>query len=416
MADISKITVGGVTYDIKDSVARDIALKFVICTNAANTPYGVTWIDKTDPEDPQTITGTLEASSSTKGIYLVPVDGTSGKNIHDEYVTVTGGTEQLPTYSWEKLGSTEAALKGLVTDVTLNKGNGDNVLGADTTFTNGTSSVTFSGGTDDTFVKSYPGATSKLETATIKGVGENITFNAVSADPGTVTATNTVFGTDTTASKIETETKTATSVTFDTDTSASKATAGTAVDVATVDTQVDFNGVNSAITNTNGEGLVYNMQVNSETLSFSTVATAAKSVVPAKSNGTITPYTFTDVTVPVITAHSDVSVASVKTNTDVTVPVVSSNNAVTAAGQITLASKTAATAASAAQTVATGSLKADDAVGADIMTGLGTAVTASAVTGIGTGTAAAQTITVGTNDTVAAVKYDDLSISVTKKQ
>lgn len=416
MAEISKITVGGVTYDIKDTTARSIALKYVICTEAANTPEGVVWIDNSDPEDPQTITGTLTASAETKGIYLVPVAGTSGKNVHDEYVTVTGGTELSPTYSWEKLGSTEAALKGLVTDVTLNKGNGDNVLGADTTFTNGTSTVTFSGGTDADFVQSYPGVTSKLETATIKGVGENITFNAVSSDPGTVTATNTVFGTDTTASKIETETKTATAVTFDESTTASKATAGTAKDVAYAGTAVDFNGVNSAITNASGEGLVYNMQVNSETLSFSTVATAAKSVTPAVSNGSITPYTFADVTVPVITAHENVSVASVKTNTDVTVPVVSSNSAVTAAGQITLASKTAATAASSASTVATGSLKADDTVGATIMTGLGTATTAKAVTAIGTGTAAAQTITVGTNDTVSAVKYDDLSISVTKKQ
>ena len=413
MADISKITVGGVTYDIKDSVARDIALKFVICTNAANTPYGVTWIDKTDPEDPQTITGTLEASSSTKGIYLVPVDGTSGKNIHDEYVTVTGGTEQQPTYSWEKLGSTEAALKGLVTDVTLNKGNGDNVLGADTTFTNGTSSVTFSGGTDDTFVKSYPGVTSNLVKTTITGVDGSESVVGIKTNTSK-TASKVTAAADKEATKITTASKTATNLVLGTDTQASKATAGTAVDVATVDTQVDFNGVNSAITNTNGEGLVYNMQVNSETLSFSTVATAAKSVVPAKSNGTITPYTFENVTVPVVTSNTSVTFNAVDSATDVTITQFTAAD-VTCSEIESETAVTLAKPASSATTVATGTLS-DQGTGDAVMTGLGTAVTAAAVTGIGTGTAAAQTITVGTNDTVAAVKYDDLSISVTKKQ
>lgn len=90
--------------------------------------------------------------------------------------------------------------------------------------------------TTDTFVQSYPGATSKLTTTSVTGVQASTT-------------------------------------------TASKATAGTAVSVATTDTAV------TAITGAT---------VSNEILSFTT-----SSIVPAKSNGTITPYTFTDVTVPI---------------------------------------------------------------------------------------------------------------------
>ena len=52
----------------------------------------------------------------------------------------------------------------------MNTGSGDVVLGEATTFTNASSSVSFSGGSTDTFVKSYPGATSKLATTTVPNV------------------------------------------------------------------------------------------------------------------------------------------------------------------------------------------------------------------------------------------------------
>ena len=72
MADISKITLpSGSTYDIKDTVAREMAsggVSFVLSVDAATTPYGVQWDD-----NGTTITGTLVASSSTKSkFYLVP--------------------------------------------------------------------------------------------------------------------------------------------------------------------------------------------------------------------------------------------------------------------------------------------------------------------------------------------------------
>lgn len=418
---ISQITLpNGTTYHVKDSEARqwieDIAaggLTFVIAWDGQSTPdaskipYGV----KVNYQQTE-YTGTLAASTLTKAnIYLVYAYTYETRNVFDEYVTVNLGTPELPNYAWECLGSTDIRLNlgdlAYHDNVVLDKGNGDNVLGADTTFTNGSSAVTFVGGTDDTFVKSYPGTSNKLETTTIKGVGADVTFTAV-ASATSATATNTVFGTDTTASKIVTETKTASNTVFGTATTASKATAGTAVTLATpaaTATSVSYIG------NAQTDSVLSGATVNGETLVLGTVAVSQGSVTGISGSETVTPYTFADVTVPVVTSNDSVSVASVKTNTDVTVPVVSSNTSVTAT-LVTTESKTAATAAASATTVATGSLNSEDAVGATVMTGLGTATTGSAVTSIGTGTAAAQTITVGSNDTVKVAAYDDLGVRV----
>lgn len=415
MADISKIKIpnpayvsGGaqpqfLEYDIKDTVARAAVaagFTFHIATDAATTPYGVQWDD-----DGTIITGTLVASENTKGFYLVPSSNTAARDVYDEYVAaVVGGTGTQGDpyiYAWERLGNTEINFNDLASYLkatpTLTK---DEVLGSATTFTAADSSVTFTGGSSDTFVKSYPGTSSKLETATITGVNGEETVNVVASNTD-YTATNTVFGTDTTASKIVTESKTATNLVLGASTTASKATAGTALSLAKVAgsaTNVSYIGNNS--TSSILESATYDSA--SETLTLGSVSVSQGSVTGTNGTETVTPYTFADVTVPVVTSNDEVSIASVKTNTDVTVPVVSSNTEVTTT-KITTASKTLAKKAANATTVATGSLKADDTSGATVMTGLGTATTASAVTGIGTGTAAAQTITVGTNDKVDAV-------------
>ena len=397
---ISQIQVGNTTYEIKDSVARDLALKYILSTNAATTPEGVTWDD-----EGTTITGTLVASAQTKGIYLVPSTTAVGKNVYDEYVTVThdGAT---PTYSWEKLGSTEVSLTGLVTEVTLSKGSGDQVLGEATTFTNAASSVTFTGGTTDTFVKSYPGATSKLVKGSITGVNGSASVIGIKTNTA-VTASKVTAATSKTASKVTTAIATATNTTLGTAKTASKATAGTAKNVATTDTAVSFNAFGSALTD-----VVYNMTVSNETLSFSTASTTSKSITPAKANGTITPYTFTDVSVPNITANDTVSFNAVDTATDVTITQFTAED-VEASKVVSESAVTLAKPAASASTFATGDLSATG-TGDSVMTGLGTATTGSAVTGVGTGTAAAQTITVGTNDKVKVAKYDDLKVNVTK--
>ena len=397
---ISKIEIDGVEYEIKDTVARQGGIKFILSTNAATTPLGVQW-----RSGDVVITGTLAAADADKtAFYLVPLDDAETSNNYREYIAANTGS----SYVWECLGTTSIDLSDVVTNVTLNKGSGDTVLGVDTPFTNSSSAVTFSGGASDTFVKSYPGTKSKLETTTIKGVGSSdVTFTAVASSENK-TATNTVFGTATEASKIETEAKTSTNTVFGVAETVNKVSAGTAVDVATTDTPVtqvlsgDITAVFTAAT------------VQNEVLSFTTTSVTKHSITPAKSNGTITPITIgAQVTVPQVTSNDTVNMASVKTNTPITVPVVTSNNEVTAT-LITTESKTAATSAASATTVATGSLDANDVVGAEVMTGLGTAVTDTAVTSIGTGTAAAQTITVGDTDQVSVAKYGDLSLTVTK--
>ena len=396
---ISKITINGVTYLLKDSEAQHGGISFVLATDADTTPKGVTW-DKQGI----TITGALEAADAVAGaIYLVPAPQSEvgTKNVYYEYVAVQSGAD----YIWEQLGDTRVSLTGLVTDV--QKGNGDMVLGASTTISSAASSVSFTGGTNDTFVKSYPGTSSKLETAQITGVGSNVTFNAV-ASATDATATNTVFGSDASASLIVTEEKTATNTVFGTATTASKATAGTAVALAkAAGSATNVSYIGNASTSTILGTASYDS--DNENLTFTSVSVSQGTVTGTNGTESITPYTFADVTVPVVSSNTSVTSNSVKTNTTVTVPQVTSNEEVTAS-KVTTASKTAATAGT-AQTVATGSLKANDSVGAEIMTGLGTAVTASAVTGIGTGTAAAQNITVGTNDQVKVAVYDDIVVT-----
>ena len=89
-------------------------------TNAATTPAGVTWIDETDPEHPQTVTGSLAASDATfHKIYLVPVDST-GTNKYAEYITTKETSGQTTTYGWERLGTIDVDLTGYVKNITLN--------------------------------------------------------------------------------------------------------------------------------------------------------------------------------------------------------------------------------------------------------------------------------------------------------
>lgn len=105
MPDVSKLTIGSSTYDIKDTVARNAInskFSYVVSTDAATTPKDVTWTSGTT-----TITGTLVASASTQyKIYMVP--SSNGTNdIYDEYITVnSSGT----TYVWEKIGNTDVDL------------------------------------------------------------------------------------------------------------------------------------------------------------------------------------------------------------------------------------------------------------------------------------------------------------------
>lgn len=206
MADISKITLpSGNTYEIKDAVARELI--------AGGITYDVVWDGTSAPTvanipagvvvtyNGTNYTGTKAASTAEPGTFYLVKSGT-GTNSYDEYVAANG--------AWEKLGGKDIDLSNLgelayKDNVTLNKGTGDVVLGEATTFTAAASAVSFSGGTTDkvlgssatfttsvtpsttnikatasgtavgasgtdTFVKSYPGATSKLATTTVPNV------------------------------------------------------------------------------------------------------------------------------------------------------------------------------------------------------------------------------------------------------
>lgn len=213
MAEISKITLpSGNSYDLKDAVARQAiagGMSKIIAWNGTSTP-----VVANIPEgvvvtyNGTNYTGTLAAADAdVTGFYFV-YSGTQedSHDIYDEYTVVGSGANK----SWEKIGDTQLDLSDLGAlaykdNVTLSKGSGDNVLGEATTFTAAASSVSFSGGTTDkvlgsdatftttvtptttnikatasgaavgadgtdTFVKSYPGATSKLATTTVPNV------------------------------------------------------------------------------------------------------------------------------------------------------------------------------------------------------------------------------------------------------
>lgn len=95
---ISKVTLGGVTYDLKDKNARERL------TTLEGLVAGGVQIIVAD--------NLPTASKDTVGkIYFIShIHGE--KDIYDEYLTVIGGTKEAPTYSWEKIGNTDIDFSG----------------------------------------------------------------------------------------------------------------------------------------------------------------------------------------------------------------------------------------------------------------------------------------------------------------
>ena len=197
MADISKITLpSGNSYDIKDAVARQAiagGVSFIVAWNGSSTPVVadipagvVVTYNETD------YTGTLAANSAQAGAFYLVHSSSTSNDVYDEYVAVgTAGSK-----TWERLGSSTIdlsdlgalAYKDTVTasdsSVTFSGGTTDKVLGSDATFTTtvtptttnikATASGTAVGASGtDTFVKSYPGTTSKLAKTTVPNVTGN---------------------------------------------------------------------------------------------------------------------------------------------------------------------------------------------------------------------------------------------------
>jgi hypothetical protein len=367
MADISKIQMpSGNVYDIKDAVARSLisgGVSFNIAWNGsstpvvANIPEGVV-VTYNDTD----YTGTLTAANATSGsFYLVKSNTQKGGSldVYDEYTVITSGNNKY----WEKIGDTQLDLSDLGSlaykdSVALSKST-DVVLGEATTFTNSSSSVTFTGGTTD------------------KVLGEATTF-ALSS--GTVTVTPTTTNIKATAS-------------------------GTAVGANGTDTFVkSYPGATSKLATTTvpnvtnaGTASTWSFAMgsgdDSETLIISGANGTAPTLGTAKTvaTGSLAANGGGDT---VMTGLGTATTASALTGVKVTT-------------QPTIALATGATAGTGVISVATGITSAS--VGTGITVGTNDKVTA--VTGIGTGTAAAQTITVGTNDKVTVLK-NDTSVTV----
>lgn len=324
MADISRIQMpSGNVYDIKDAVARQAiagGVSFIIAWNGSSTPVVadipagvVVTYNGTD------YTGTLAADSSQAGAFYLVASSDTSQNIYSEYVAIgTTGSK-----SWEKLGDTTIDLSSLGAlaykdSVTLNKGTGDNVLGEATTFTNGTSSVTFGAHTTDkvlgsdatftttvtpattnikatasgtavaadgtdTFVKSYPGTTSKLATTTVPNVTGNtdVTIpNVTSA--GSASSWSFSMGTGADAETLIISGANGTAPTLGTALSASKVTLGTAKTVATGSLSASGGGgtVMTGLGTATTASALTGVQITSQpTIALSTGATAGTGVI-----------------------------------------------------------------------------------------------------------------------------------------
>ena len=254
MAEISKITLpSGNTYEIKDATARQMisgGVSFIVAWNgtdtpvAANIPKGV---------KAGSVTGTLEAADAQAGaFYLVKSSTTPSSetlDVYEEYAVVGSATK-----TWEKLGDTQLNLTDVVTGVELTKQT-DVVLGEATTFTNGSSSVSFTGGTTDTFVKSVSVTKGdKLVTTTVPNVTGNTSVSASKINGNTSATANKSTWSFTMGSGDAAETLvigggngsdvTATNTTY-TDVTASNTTLGTAKTVATGETS--STGTGSAV-------------------------------------------------------------------------------------------------------------------------------------------------------------------------
>lgn len=298
----------------------------------------------------------------------------------------------------------------------------------------------------DTFIKSYPGATSNLETTTITGTNGTVTASKAKAGTKVDVAkagTAVVYGKANVGSAKTVATRASSPTTVgnanvgaeisilgiddSTTATASKAKAGTAVNVATTGTAVTVatratsqTTVGNANVGTEVSATAYNADTPAYTasyveadecltftalgsISFNPAASSSTKIygcgdttdiTPAKANGTITPYTFDEVTVPVAakaaTAFTPAAASSTTIygcgdttsitpavaapNTQTIIPAVS-NGTIT---PYTFDDVVAAKKADSAITVATGDL-ATDASGAAVMIGLGTADTGPAL-------------------------------------
>ena len=345
--DLADAVAGGVTFIV--------AWAGTAAPTVANIPAGVK-VYYNDTE----YTGTLAAASATAGaFYMVKSSTQSGVNdFYDEYVVVTNGS----TKSWEKIGDTQVNIGG--TDV---------VLGEGTTFTNASSSVSFSGGTTDVVL------------------GEGTTFTASGTAVGNTTkylsasASGTAVGADGTASAV-TGYQSPNTSSFLRDITVQTVRLGVR-DISEVTNVGSASSWSFAMgTGTgNTETLIISGGNGSVPTLSSPIQVATGTVSQNELGDSIVGDVLHNTKGNAITALGTPSTATVLTGVKVTTqPTISlTANDSTATGRITYV-----------QSLGT--------VTQPTIT-VGTNDKVTAVTGIGTGTASAQTITVGTNDKVTVL-------------
>lgn len=448
----------GTTYEIADQYARTLiagGVSFIVAwdgngmPDVTKIPAGVVITYQN-----RDYTGTLSTSAAQVGaFYLIKATNQTGAvlDYYSEYVVV--GTD--PNKQWEKLGDTEIDFSSLGSlawknTVTLNKGTGDTVLGASTTFTAADSSVSFTGGTNDrvlgentTFtlanapqITVTPTMTNIKATATGTAVAGSGSANAVTSY--SPSSDNFIKSLNATQKKLVTTSITPTDGTE----SVSKVTKTASKLVTT--TIPNVTGVTpktlqfSIGTGSEAETLIISgtgFSANTYTADVTTLGnaiTAATGSVAAGGAGSaiVTSVTISDKTVAkagseitVATgsvADSDTAGATIATGlqditavsalTDLGTPTTASVlTGVSVTAQPTISLATGATSGTGIISVATGITSTSSTVPA-ISVGSNDRVTA--ITGVGTATAAGQTITVDTNDRVDVAKYNDLTVTV----
>lgn len=300
MAEISKITLpSGNTYDIKDAVAREL----IAALEGSTAFLGRTTTALTDG-----------ATTNPISINDSSVNATNGNiAVYGDAEFIFDGTKWLEFGDLSNLGA--LATKSTVS---LNKGTGDNVLGEATTFTAAASAVSFSGGSTkkalgssatfttsvtpsttnikatasgtavgadgtDTFVKSYPGATSKLVTTSVPNVTGNTNVsipNVTSAGAASTWAF--AMGSGDAAETLIISGANGSAPTLGAALSASKVTLGTAITAATG--ALNANGGGAAVmtglgTASTGSALTGVKVTAQPTIALATGATAATGVI-----------------------------------------------------------------------------------------------------------------------------------------
>ena len=421
MADISKIILPGSNepYNIKDAVARQTMSGAIIVRGTTTTA-----LTDEATTNPITIDGDSYTAVANDAVFYGKAefvfDGTKWHEFGDMSGVKAMGKVDKGTVTIQPKGSNAASA------VTFTGGTTDKVLGEATTFTNSTSSVSFGEHTTTTVLKSdvtatvpKPSGTTKYVTASASGTAVGVaTSSTAITDLGEASTDTFVKSYPGATSKLSTTTVTGVSGS----TTASKATAGTAVSVAKAGTAATVaSGSLGTETSTRGANTpMWGATVSEETLSFTFKPISTTTVTPAVSNGTITPYTFADVTVPkAASSATTVATGSVAANASGASVMTGLGTAVTASAVTDYAAPTTDTFAktvsvttqptvtlSTSSSTSTGAVKYVEAVstsGTNSVTFATTGHTAEAITALGAGTAAAQTITVGTNDKVTAV-------------